>query len=92
MRKVVSLHGLRLKTQYLWILKQFFNGWGTELISLFVVFLTGAGYWYYKRGKINQRQKAGNNVKQKQIVKDSLEKNICQKQDAMDNSEQTQIV
>lgn len=72
--------------------KTIFDGWGTELISIFVVFLTGAGYWYYKRGKINQRQKARNNAKQKQIVKDSQEKNICQKQDAIDNSEQTQIV
>ena len=51
----------------------------------------GTGCWYYKKGKIGQKQKAGNNAKQRQEVKDSQEKNICQEQEAGDNSEQTQI-
>lgn len=86
------MHSLMVKDSRFMDFKTIFDGWGTELISIFIVLLMGTGYWYYKRGKINQRQKAGNNVKQKQIVKDSQEKNICQKQDAIDNSEQTQIV
>ncbi len=69
-----------------------FDGWGTELLSILIgVILMGTGCWYYKKGKIRQKQKAGNNAKQRQEVKDSLEKSIFQKQEAGDNSEQIQI-
>ena len=44
-----------------------------------------------KTGKIYQKQKAGNNAKQKQEIKNSHEKNTSQKQEAGDNSEQIQI-
>lgn len=72
--------------------KTIFDGWGTELVSILVgLLITGAGCWYYKKGKIGQKQKAGNNAKQRQEVKDSQEKNIYQEQEAGDNSEQTQI-
>ena len=73
-------------------LNTIFDGWGTELVSILVGLLSaGIGYWFYKNGKICQKQKAGNNAKQKQEVKDSLEKSIFQKQEAGDNSEQIQI-
>lgn len=73
-------------------LNTIFDGWGTELVSVLVGLLAvGIGYRFYKNGKICQKQKAGNNAKQKQEIKDSLEKSISQKQEAGDNSEQTQI-
>lgn len=73
-------------------LNTIFDGWGTELVSVLVGLLAaGFGYRFYKNGKICQKQKAGNNAKQKQEVKDSLEKSISQKQEAGDNSEQIQI-
>ena len=73
-------------------LNTIFDGWGTELVSVLVGLLAvGIGYRFYKNGKICQKQKARNNAKQKQEIKDSLEKSISQKQEAGDNSEQTQI-
>lgn len=73
-------------------LNTIFDGWGTELVSLLVgLLVTGIGYRFYKNGKIYQKQKAGNNAKQKQEIKNSHEKNTSQKQEAGDNSEQTQI-
>lgn len=73
-------------------LNTIFDGWGTELVSLLVGLLaTGIGYKFYKSGKIYQKQKAGNNAKQKQEIKNSHEKNTSQKQEAGDNSEQIQI-
>lgn len=69
-----------------------FDGWGTELIGILIgLFLTGVGIWYYKKGRVNQKQKAGDYAKQKQEVKKGDEKKIRQKQKAGDNSEQTQI-
>lgn len=51
-------------------LNTIFDGWGTELVSLLVGLLaTGIGYRFYKNGKIYQKQKAGNNAKQKQEIK-----------------------
>ena len=71
-------------------LNTIFDGWGTELVSLLVGLLaTGIGYRFYKNGKMYQ--KAGNNAKQKQEIKNSHEKNTSQKQEAGDNSEQIQI-
>lgn len=56
-------------------LNTIFDGWGTELVSLLVGLLaTGIGYRFYKNGKIYQKQKAGNNAKQKQEIKNSHEK------------------
>lgn len=73
-------------------LNTIFDGWGTELVSLLVGLLaTGIGYRFYKNGQIYQKQKAGNNAKQKQEIKNSHEKNTSQKQEAGDNSEQIQI-
>ncbi len=73
-------------------LNTIFDGWGTELVSVLVGLLaTGIGYSFYKNGRICQKQKAGNNAKQKQEVKNSLEKSTSQKQEAGDNSEQIQI-
>ena len=72
--------------------KSFFDGLGTELISTLIgLCLGGAGLWYYKNGKVSQKQKAGNNSKQRQEVKSSNKKNVCQRQEAGDNSDQTQI-
>lgn len=69
-----------------------FDGWGTELISVLVgLCVAGGGFWYYKNGKVTQKQKAGNNAKQRQEVKTSNKKNVNQSQDAGDDSEQTQI-
>lgn len=69
-----------------------FDGWGTQLVATLIgVILASGGYCLYKRGKVNQKQKARDFAKQKQEVKDSQEKNICQKQKAGDNAEQTQI-
>ena len=69
-----------------------FDGWGTELIGLLVtICFGGCGLWYYKRGKISQKQKAGNGSEQNQEVRNSDEKNVAQKQKAGDNSKQTQI-
>ena len=69
-----------------------FDGWGTELISVLVgLCLAGGGFWYYKNGKVTQKQKAGNNAKQRQEVKSSNKKNVSQSQEAGDDSEQTQI-
>ena len=69
-----------------------FDGWGTELIGILIgLCITGVGIWYYKKGRVSQKQKAGDNAKQKQEVKKGDEKKIRQKQKAGDNSEQTQI-
>lgn len=71
-------------------LNTIFDGWGTELVGL----LIGSGivgYCFYKKGKISQKQKAGNNAKQTQEVRNSQEKEVCQEQEAGDNSEQIQI-
>lgn len=69
-----------------------FDGWGTQLVATIIsVILAGGGYCFYKRGKVNQKQKAGDFAKQKQEVTDSQEKNVCQKQKAGDNAGQTQI-
>ena len=73
-------------------IKTIFDGWGTELISILIgLCLTGFGIWFYKKGRVNQKQKAGDYAKQKQEVKKGDEKIIRQKQKAGDNSEQTQI-
>ena len=70
-----------------------FDGIGTELISILIgLCLAGGGFWYYKNGKITQKQKASNNAIQRQEVKSSNKKNVNQSQDAGDDSEQTQIV
>lgn len=69
-----------------------FDGWGTELISILIgLCLTGVGIWFYKKGRVSQKQKAGNHAKQKQEVKNGDEKKVRQKQVAGDDSEQTQI-
>ena len=69
-----------------------FDGWGTELIGILIgLCLTGVGIWCYKKGRVSQKQKAGDIAKQKQEVKKGDEKKIRQKQSAGDNSEQTQI-
>lgn len=70
-----------------------FDGIGTELISILIgLCVVGGGcFWYYKNGKVVQKQKAGNNAKQRQEVKSSNKKNVSQSQDAGDDSEQTQI-
>ena len=74
-------------------LSTIFDGWGTELVVLLVglLFTGGVGFVFYKKGKINQKQKARDFAKQKQEVEDSQEKNVCQKQKAGNNAEQTQI-
>ena len=73
-------------------LNTIFDGLGKQLIATFIgVIFASGGYCFYKKGKINQKQKAGDFAKQKQEVKDSQEKNVCQKQKAGDNAEQTQI-
>lgn len=73
-------------------LKTIFDGWGTELISIIITLcLGGAGLWYYKNGKVSQKQKAGKNTKQRQEVKSPNKKNVSQHQEAGDDSEQTQI-
>ena len=69
-----------------------FDGWGTELISIIITLcLSGAGLWYYKNGRVSQKQKAGNNAKQRQEVKSSNKKSVSQRQESGDNSDQTQI-
>ena len=70
-----------------------FDGWGTELISILIGLCVAGGgcFLYYKNGKISQKQKAGNNAKQRQEVKSSNKKNVNQYQEAGDNSEQSQI-
>ena len=72
-------------------LNTIFDGWGTELVSLIICALGVGGYCFYKKGKISQKQKAGNNAKQTQEVRNSREKKVCQEQEAGDNSEQIQI-
>lgn len=73
-------------------IKTIFDGWGTELISIIIgIIIAGGGFIIFKRGRIRQKQKAGANAKQNQMVKDSSEKDVSQKQKAGDNSEQTQI-
>lgn len=74
-------------------LNTMFDGWGTELVSILIgLFVTGGGVcWFYKKGKISQKQKAGNNAKQTQEVKNSQGKNISQVQESGDNSKQIQI-
>lgn len=70
-----------------------FDGWGTELISILIGLCVAGGgcFWYYKNGKVSQKQKAGKNAKQRQEVKSPDKKNVSQRQEAGDNSEQTQI-
>lgn len=69
-----------------------FDGWGTEIVGILISLgVAGLGVGIYKRGKIKQKQKAGDFAKQRQEVKKSNEKRIRQKQKAGDNSEQTQI-
>lgn len=69
-----------------------FDGLGTELISIIIGLLfAGGAFVCYKNGKIIQKQKAGNNAKQKQEVRNSDEKNVYQEQDAGDDSKQIQI-
>lgn len=69
-----------------------FDGWGTELISIIITLCLGvAGLWYYKNGRVSQKQKAGKNAKQRQEVKSSNKKRVSQRQEAGDDSEQTQI-
>ena len=69
-----------------------FDGWGTELISILMgLCLTGVGIWFYKKGRVSQKQKAGKHAKQQQEVKNSDEKRVRQIQKAGDDSEQTQI-
>ena len=74
-------------------LNTIFDGWGTELVVLLIslLFTGSVGFIFYKKGIISQKQKARDFAKQKQDVKDSQEKNVCQKQKAGDNTEQTQI-
>lgn len=73
-------------------INNYFEGLGTELISIIVGLLMGGGaFVYYKNGKVSQKQKAGSNAKQKQEVKNSDGKDVYQEQVAGDNSEQTQI-
>ena len=73
-------------------IKTIFDGWGTELISILIgLCLTGVGIWFYKKGRVCQKQIAGNHAKQKQKVKNGDEKIVLQKQVAGDDSEQTQI-
>lgn len=70
----------------------FFDGLGTELISILIgLCLAGGGYLYYRNGKITQKQKAGKNAKQHQKINSSDKKGVNQWQEAGDNSEQTQI-
>ena len=72
--------------------KWIFDGIGTEVIFFILTLLLGGGcFWYYKNGKISQKQKAGKNAKQRQEVKSPDKKNVSQRQEAGDNSEQTQI-
>lgn len=69
-----------------------FDGWGTELVSILIALcMAGLGIGIYKRGKVKQKQKAGDFANQRQEVKDGEEKRILQKQKAGDNAEQTQI-
>jgi hypothetical protein len=71
----------------------FFDGLGTELISILIGLCVAGGgcFWYYKNGKVSQKQKAGKNAKQRQDVKSPDKKNMSQRQEAGDDSEQTQI-
>lgn len=73
-------------------IKTIFDGWGTELVSILITLcMAGLGIGIYKRGKIKQKQKAGDFANQRQEVKDGEGKRILQKQKAGDNAEQTQI-
>ena len=73
-------------------IKTIFDGWGTELISIIIgIIIAGGGFVLLKIGRIRQKQNAGSFAKQNQMVKDSSEKDVSQKQKAGDNSEQTQI-
>jgi lipopolysaccharide/colanic/teichoic acid biosynthesis glycosyltransferase len=73
-------------------IKTIFDGWGTELISIIIgILIAGGGFVLFKKGRIRQKQKASSYTKQNQMVKDSSEKDVSQKQEAGDNSEQTQI-
>lgn len=67
-----------------------FDGWGTELISIIIAICIGGGLWYCKNGKVNQKQKAGNNATQRQEVKSPDKKSVSQSQEAGDDAEQTQ--
>ena len=72
--------------------KTIFDGIGTQAIFFILSLIASGGlFFYYKKGKISQCQKAGNNSTQKQEVKDSSEKEIKQSQEAGDDSKQTQI-
>lgn len=74
-------------------IKTIFDGWGTELISILIgLCLAGAGLWCYKKGKVTQKQKAGNNVEQEQKAGSSDEKEFSQSQEAGDDAKQKQVV
>lgn len=69
-----------------------FDGWAVALTSVFIS-VVGIGV-YKTSSKVKQNQKAGKNVKQSQIVKDTTVNDntiICQKQVAGDDSEQNQM-
>ena len=69
-----------------------FDGWAIALIIFLITLcIGGVGYQHFKKGKVTQKQKAGNNAKQKQEVKSSDEKNVSQNQEAGDDSNQIQI-
>lgn len=69
-----------------------FDGWGTELVSIIVgIIIAGGGIVLFKRGRIRQKQKAGNFAKQEQEVTDTDGKDVSQEQIAGDNSEQKQM-
>ena len=73
-------------------IKTIFDGWGTELVSILITLcMAGLGIGLYKRGKIKQKQKAGDFANQRQEVKNGDGKRIRQKQKAGNNAEQTQI-
>ncbi len=67
-----------------------FDGWAIALIVLGLSALVGGGTYVAYR-EISQRQKAGDNAKQKQNVRASKSnKRVSQKQKAGDNSRQSQ--
>lgn len=72
-------------------IKTVFDGWGTQLVAAIVAFIVGGGIYIYRKGKVSQRQKAGNYAKQSQKIKSSDEKEVSQSQEAGDNADQTQI-
>ena len=79
-----------------------FDGWGTAFLScLITILIGGVGFMLVRNTKIKQKQKAGNNSKQKQVFS-GYDKNtpsgkskktniVIQEQTAGDNAEQIQI-